>query len=275
MPVSARNGGTEPAAAAAAWMRANGGAFEDQEVVDGYLHRPPYAPQLFARLLALAPGRERALDLGSGPGIFAAELAPHFRVVEAVDPSAAMLALGRRVFPAPNIQWRRHSAEAFSPARYDLAVVGMALHWMRREVVFPKLVQALGRVGRLAVIDGNSPVAPPWAQAWSEFLSRWMASVGTTYDGAAFEAEMQSYRPWLDVEGDEAFEFDFVQPLDAFVACQRSRSAWSRSRLGGDADRLGRELHALLSPYATDGALSYRIRSHMVWGRPRAAPFAS
>lgn len=69
---------------------ANGVVFGELDVARCYAYRVPYAAQLYQRLLELVPGRERLLDLGCGPGKLARELAPHFREVVAVDPSAAM-----------------------------------------------------------------------------------------------------------------------------------------------------------------------------------------
>ena len=264
------------AAAASEWMRSNGAAFADPEVVEGYLRRPPYAPALYARLLDVSPGRERALDLGCGPGVVAAELAPHFQAVEAVDPSEPMLRLGQQVSPAANIVWRHATAEAFEHTRYDLIVVGMAIHWMKHEVVFPRLAGAMAPAGVMAVIEGNNVVEAAWREPWRQFLTRWLEGVGTSYDEGAFTAEIRSYRRWMELVGEADFEFDFAQPLDDFVACQRSRSAWSRSRLGGrEADALDADLRALFAPYATDGWLHCRMRSSMAWGRPRPAPLAS
>jgi SAM-dependent methyltransferase len=272
---SAEGSAQTAAAAASEWMRSNGAAFADLEVVEGYLKRPPYAPALYRRLLALPRGRERALDLGCGPGVVAAALAPHFGTVEAVDPSEPMIRLGRQVNTAPNILWRHATAEAFDPSGYDLVVVGMAIHWMRHDAVFPRLADALSPGGAMAVIEANNAAEPPWREAWRQFLTRWLADVGTTYDERAFAAEMRSYRRWMDLHGEADFEFDFAQPLDDFIACQRSRSAWSRSRLGGKADTLEAELHALFTPHAADGWLRCRMRSSMAWGRPRRAQLAA
>ena len=74
---------------------AAGATFAEDDVARSYYARPPYAPALFERLLRIAPGRGRALDLGCGPGKVAMVLADHFTEVVALDPSSAMLELGR------------------------------------------------------------------------------------------------------------------------------------------------------------------------------------
>src|SRR4051794_27847859 len=121
---------------------ATAAAFEDADVARCYACRPPYAPALYARLLALSPRRSRALDLGCGPGKIAAELAPHFAEVVALDASAAMIAAGRAAHPAANIVWETCPAEAYdTDGGFDLVTAGTAIHWPDHGVLFPKLAR--------------------------------------------------------------------------------------------------------------------------------------
>lgn len=113
--------------------RSQGEAFDDEAVARAYLHRPEYPTALIARLLELAAGRGRALDLGCGPGKLAHALAPHLEQVVAVDPSASMLALARETHAAlpGDIRWLLGRAEDVDPGGpFDLAVAGASIHWM-------------------------------------------------------------------------------------------------------------------------------------------------
>ena len=119
----------------------NGVLFDDLDVARCYAHRAPYAPALYDFLLTLVPRRERALDLGCGPGKIALALAKHFETVEALDPAGPMIAMGQEQSrEVRNIDWICAGAEeGIGDGPYDLVTAGASLHWMKHEVVFPKL----------------------------------------------------------------------------------------------------------------------------------------
>lgn len=88
-----------------------------------------------ADLLALLPdvnGR-RALDLGCGAGQLARHLATTGAAeVVGVDVSERMLALARAEWAHPRVTYRRAAVEevAFPPARFDLVVSSLVLHYV-------------------------------------------------------------------------------------------------------------------------------------------------
>src|SRR5579863_987216 len=89
--------------------------FQNQHVVEVYPLRSPYPPELFDILLTLVVDDPRAvLDVGTGPGSLARPLAECVARVDAVDPSAAMLALGQTLpgGDRPNLRWIHGTAEA-------------------------------------------------------------------------------------------------------------------------------------------------------------------
>ncbi|HXQ30993.1 MAG TPA: class I SAM-dependent methyltransferase [Steroidobacteraceae bacterium] len=91
-------------------------------------HRPRYPPALIAHLAALAPGRALALDLATGNGQAAVDLAAHFERVLASDASARQLAYAA---PHARVQYLRHAAECL-PVRSgsaDLVAVAQGAHW--------------------------------------------------------------------------------------------------------------------------------------------------
>jgi len=254
--------------------RAQGGTFDDLDVADCYRHRPPYAPALFQRLLTLTPGRARALDLGCGPGKIACVLADHFSSVDAVDPAAAMIVVGRERYAErhPNISWITAPAESAPIAGpYDLVTAGTSLHWMHHEVVFPRMEAALAPAGWLAVIDGDGAYEPPWAEEWPQFLEPWLIRMGAgRFDARGFDAAVRSYASWLDAAGDETFTFIHTSSIEAFIACEHSRATFTRSRMGQALARaFDDDLRAFLAPYASDGVVAYPVRSRLIWGRPR------
>lgn len=90
--------------------------------------RPTYPPELFSWIASLAPGRDLAVDCGTGSGQAAQGLAEHFARVIATDPSAEQLAHA----PAhPRIEYRIAPAEetGVAPGSADLVSAAAALHW--------------------------------------------------------------------------------------------------------------------------------------------------
>ncbi|MEJ0041458.1 MAG: class I SAM-dependent methyltransferase [Rhizomicrobium sp.] len=171
------------------------------------------------------PQRYGLVDLGCGPGKIAAELAPHFETVIGIDPAAAMIDEARRRHALPNTKWLHVGAEdAELPPAIDLVTAGTAVHWMRHDVVFPKLAQ---RTGLVAIVTGDAPQDPPWQAQWRALMTRWLSRCdGVAYDETAFQADGRSYEPWLDIAGRKQFRFTFRQSLNDFIACQHSRASW-------------------------------------------------
>jgi SAM-dependent methyltransferase len=91
-------------------------------------YRPRYPPQLTAFVAAQAPARTLALDLATGNGQAAVDLAAHFERVLASDASAAQLALAT---PHPRVQYLRHAAERLPLGAQvaDAVIVAQAAHW--------------------------------------------------------------------------------------------------------------------------------------------------
>jgi SAM-dependent methyltransferase len=249
--------------------------FEDADVVAAYVHRPDYPPALHARLVELMPARGAVLDLGCGPGKLARALAPQVALVRAVDPSAAMLDLGRALDAGAhrNIAWTQAFAEDLdlADASLDLAVAGASIHWMDPAVVFPKLARALVPGAPLAIVDGDGPSEAPWLDDYRGVIQGWVARVGGVWNGPAHQALMHAHDPWLDVQGEETFTAEVRQSVENLIACEHSRATFSRAAMGALAEPFDADLRAVLEPGAEDGVVSYAVRSRLVWGWPRAA----
>jgi len=249
-------------------------AFADADVARCYAARPPYAPALYEFLLGQVAGRGRALDLGCGPGKIAIVLAGHFAEVVALDPSAAMIAAGRAADAGwhGGIAWTCDTAEAYRTDRgFDLVTAGTSIHWLDHAVVFPKLASW---AGTLAVIGGDEPAAAPCGDdAWTAFLTRWIARVGGCYDPAGAAAEAGRHEAWMDIAGRREFRFMVRQSLAEFIRGQHSRATWSRAVMGEAlAAEFDRELDDLLRPFAADGQLELAMVSTLTWGAPRRRP---
>ncbi len=246
-----------------------GDAFDDPAVAAAYRYRPPYPDALFDFLAGLPVQRRRALDLGCGTGKLAHRLAASFAQVDAIDPSASMLAIaddGRR----QNISWILGRAEEAELApSYDLVTAGASIHWMDHPIIFPRIAASLDPGGYIIIIEGDGAHDPPWQASWEAFLTRWIDRLGGEYDPAGYRSRMTAYRDWLDIAGARSFESEFSQPVEHFIECQHSRATWSRANMGADlAAAFDAELRDFLQPHAHNGDVHYRTHTTAVWGKP-------
>ncbi|MGH2560279.1 MAG: class I SAM-dependent methyltransferase, partial [Thermomicrobiales bacterium] len=135
-----------------------GAQFQDASVVAAYHHRPHYPAPIFDLLTGLIADEPRVvLDIGTGPGAIARELAARVERVDAVDPSRGMIEQGRALpgGDRPNLVWIEGYAEdaPLNPP-YALITAGQSLHWMEWAVVMPRFRDLLTPNGVLA-IAGN------------------------------------------------------------------------------------------------------------------------
>jgi 2-polyprenyl-3-methyl-5-hydroxy-6-metoxy-1,4-benzoquinol methylase len=101
-------------------------SFTHPGVATAYRHRPPYPQQVFDLLTKLiADEPRRVLDLGAGEGALARPLVPRVEEIDAVDPSEAMIEVGRGRpgGDAANLRWVQAAAES-CPLRAPLRAGG-------------------------------------------------------------------------------------------------------------------------------------------------------
>lgn len=117
--------------------------------------RPYFHPRVMEqvrRKLGLSGKLARALDVGCGTGLSSRALLSLAEKVDAVDPSAAMLAAARR---DPGIAYLRATGEAlpFPDALFSLATVSQALHWMDTGKFFREARRVLAPGAPLVLYD--------------------------------------------------------------------------------------------------------------------------
>jgi SAM-dependent methyltransferase len=127
--------------------------FEDhfsRHAQDYAAHRPRYPQALFAHLVSLAPGRERAWDCGTGNGQAALGLAPHFEEVVATDASPEQIA---NAVAHERVRYAVAPAEAsgLTAASVDLVIAAQAAHWFDLPGFYAEVNRVLKPRGVLAV----------------------------------------------------------------------------------------------------------------------------
>jgi SAM-dependent methyltransferase len=249
-------------------------AFDDPAVVDAYRYRAPYPAALFPLirgLIATAPCT--ALDVGCGRGEIARLLAPLVDRVDAVDPSKAMVAAGRREpgGDAPNLRWivgRAEDAPLAPP--YSLIVGGASLHWMEWRIVLPRFAAALAPGGLLA-LAGAETVAPAWEGALVALIARYTTNPEHhPYPMLAAWREAGLFtergRHILD-------PVTFVQPIEEYIEALHSISYLARARMGADAAAaFDGAVRAMVAPQSDDGQVRLQIVGRLLWGEPHAIP---
>ncbi len=259
--------------------RRRGERFSAARVADLYRFRPPYSAEVLRVLRELIVDPPRALlDAGAGPGKLARALLADFDRVDAVEPSAAMIAAGRALPGGrhPKLRWIRARLEdAPLDPPYALAVAGASFHWMDPDVVLPKLAEVLAPEGVLALVDGDAPVEAPFEQAIAEVMKETIARAEGKRPDSWLTYRDRLQRPMLEhahfepagVHVTDAWPIE--QSIDEFLRCEHSRQSFSEDHLGPELSAFFDDaMRESLSPYATGGRIRYSVRTRIEWGRP-------
>lgn len=260
-----------------------GEVFTDPAVARAYRQRAPYPAETFAILERLVVEPRTVLDAGAGNGALARSMVRFARRVDAVDPSVAMIAEGRRQPGGddPRLRWIAGTAEdAPLDPPYGLITAGSSLHWMDLARVMPRFAAALAPGGRLAILetdDGELPLPEMLQiiQRYSELThhSDLLHVLGATsrapgagcrHDSdAALEAS-----GWFVREGEERTSaVSLRRGVEEYLEYLHSTSALARVRLGDRVDRFDEEVRDL---FARNGmsVIERQVVGVVVWCRP-------
>jgi SAM-dependent methyltransferase len=262
-------------------IKSYGAHFGARSVARNYVHRPAYSPEVFEILLALLPPTCRAvLDAGCGPGKLALGLRARVDRIDAVDPSAEMIVLGRSLPGGddPRINWIQARLEDAGLSRpYGLITCGASVHWLDADRALSQFAAVLAPGGAFAIVEGDAAVDAPWQAAeravYSEVIERLQ---GQRPDFPTSQALLE--RPLLDHPRYRRLGARITAPnrirqsLDDYLACQHSRATFSIDHMGSALTaEFDAALRAALMPHVRDGMLDYVVQTRVEWGLPLAA----
>ncbi len=139
-----------------------------------------------ADLARVGPG-ERALDVATGTGDLAVELAGRGASVTGLDFSEGMLELARR--KAPQLEWVQGNALelAYADAEFDAVTVGFGA---RNFSDLDKGIGEMARVakpgGRVVILEITTPERPPLSWFFRLWFDRVVPAVGRLADSEAY-----------------------------------------------------------------------------------------
>jgi SAM-dependent methyltransferase len=247
---------------------AHAAQFQDASIVRAYALRAPYPPQIFEILAELAGVASPAiLDLGCGTGDLTVGLSAFAAAVDAVDPSANMIAAARtRPLPRGVVRWIEEAAETAPLAGpYDLVTAAESLHWMDWDVVFPRLQRVLKPGGFLAIVAREYVRRAWWDSAFQAIIDR--HSTNREYERYDLIAELGARKLWKAAGHHNTRPIAFRQSVEELIGAFHSRNGFSTERMGDDQARafdLAAADH--LNRYAENGMLDLGSVGRVFWG---------
>ena len=247
-----------------------GGVFADDDVAALYQYRAPYPQGVFAILERLVVAPRVVLDAGTGTGALARRFPPSIERIDAVDPSAAMIARGRSLPGGDDarIRWIVGRAEnaPLSPP-YGLITVGASLHWMQADVVLPRFRDALAPGARLAIVDTETTHSGAWRTEMLDIIRRYSP---LEHHLETHEMVSQAVQQGvLMLEGEERTSPEpFDQSVDDYLRLLGSTSTLSRVTLGSRAAAFDAECRDLFARHGMRRVRS-TVTGYVAWGSPR------
>lgn len=188
--------------------------------------------------------------------------------VDAIDPSAAMVAEGRRLSGGHDsrLRWivgRAEDADLSPP--YGLITAGASIHWLDRGVALPRLRDALAPSGVLPVVDTENVHGSYHAD---------VLAVIREYSERAHHVETVDLMDGLRSAGvfviagtERTRPMAFEQSVDEYLEMLHSTSTLARVRLGDRSSGFDRQIRATFARHGLD-RVRYGVVGVVIWGRP-------
>ncbi len=250
-------------------------------------YRPRYPERVFSLLrekFQLNDG-SLVLDLGSGPGHLALELAPFVNHIVAIDPQEEMLVEGQRLASEchlANIEWILGESGDLLKLRDrignpDLTVMGRSFHWMNRKQTLHDLYVMTKAGGGVAIMSDNASenaYRTPWRKLAQQTTRRWLGekrkagTEGFYLDPQKDHQTIIRESKFIDIEIDHIDHY-VLRTLEEVIGYLHSTSAVSVPVLGEKREAYEADLRKILLEYKPNGryeeTLTYEIL--LAWKR--------
>lgn len=241
-----------------------------------YHVRPGYPAQFLDAVADFACGG-RVLDLATGTGAIALDLARRGIAVTAVDPSREMLAEARRqadLQDVSGIEWRQGTAERMPDVGDGFAVVtcGDGFHWMTRDLVLHALDGIVRPGGCVALLSHrwHGYPKPSWDALVHRVRARHLGAhrlAGPTGQRLRFQdghhEDVLRASPFSVLVHTVA-DYEIDVSADDLVTWQLSQVYSSPAVLGDKRGAYERDLRVLLAAWEPDGRLRETSQAHLL-----------
>lgn len=247
--------------------------------------RPPYSPQLIARVAMLCglARAHRVLDLGCGPAQLGVAFAPQVAEVVAIDPEPAMLHAAARNAASAGVRLHliEGRAEDLAPSlgTFRIAVIGRAFHWMDRARVLARLDEHIDPEGAVILFGSHHPETAEnvWAQEYRQILEQYAVD-----DGGRAQRRAPDWHSHESVLLDSHFahleRVAIVErrrtSVDALIERAFSMSTTAPGRLGVSADALAEDVRELAAAHAVGGEVTEIVETGALIARRPSARHA-
>jgi len=238
-------------------------------------HRPCFPPSFYDRLAAIRTldGLD-VLDLGTGPGFIALELARRGSRTIGLDIAENQIATARLVVSAVGLEDRcafavgRAEDAGFPDRSFDLIVAGQCWWWFQQPVTMENVQRMLRPDGMLVVATFNFlPLLDPVAGATEALILKHNPDFQYAGDDGIYTRYLHQLTEGHRFELVEQFCYDHMQPFthEAWCGRMRTHNAIGSGGLPPDGvEAFDRDLTALLARDFPDQPLRIRHRVYAV-----------
>lgn len=222
--------------------------------------RPDYPKALFEFLISEQMlGKEKDMaDIGSGTGIFTAQLSPFVKTVFAIEPNDDMRNKAEDRFkPYPNIASVNATAEntTLPNTSVDLITVAQAFHWFDRKAFKNECKRILKPNGKILLVWNDRDISSNVIKDNFAVNKIFCPNFKGSSNGIDFSKD--AFKDFFDGEY-EMTEFDncLVYERDAFIARSLS-SSYSPKKNDPAYDEYVKALESVFEKHQTNGTVKY------------------
>ncbi len=218
--------------------------------------RQPYSRAFFAEVAEAIglDGRQRLLDVGTGPGLLAIGFASACRTVTGVDPEPAMIEAAKAAAARAGVRLSAFVGrleDMPDAPDFDVVTIGRAVHWLDAETDLRKLERIVAPRGAVVVCRADSVKdgRNPWLGAFTS-VRRSFGETRAKRDDSSFFAGGRFRRA-----ATITVETTYLLPIALFADRILSHSTTSPQTLGPRAAEMRDAVGEALATYATGGLI--------------------